>query len=57
MLEAAVQISKRATSCRASRLNRADNGSRFNGDDRNVGDANNGLLEIVQSAETKRNTL
>jgi len=47
-----VQISKRATSCRASRLNRADNGSRFNADDRNVDNANNGLLEIVQSAET-----
>jgi len=43
---------KRATSCRASRLNRADNGSRFNANDRNVGNANNGLLEIVQSAET-----
>ena len=52
MVEAAVRISKRATSCRASRLNRADNGSRFNADDRNVGNANNGLLEIVQSAET-----
>ena len=41
-----------ATSCRASRLERAGNGSRFNADDRNVDNPNNGLLEIVQYAET-----
>ena len=36
-----------ATSCHASRLDRADNDSRFNADDRNVDNHNNGLLEIV----------
>ena len=44
------KYSKGATSCRASRLNRADNGSRFNANDRDVGNSNNGLLEIVQHA-------
>ena len=47
-----MQISIRATSCRASRLNRFDNDSNFNANDRNVDNRNNGLREIVQCAET-----
>ena len=43
---------KRATSCRASRLDGADNGSRFNADNRGIDNANSGLLEIVKYAGT-----
>src|SRR3989338_2549138 len=43
---------KLATSYRASRLDRFDNDSRFNANERSVDKANNGLLEIVQYAGT-----